>query len=96
MSFKLPVKDPCKACALYTVSNKETGFCSQCQEDLDDERKSLNEGIDWFEDHFGVPFERETMDDGSIDIEFDLDTQLSDEIFGAASEGLSRYREGHE
>lgn len=92
MSFTLPVRDPCRACSLYSVSNAATGFCSQCQEDFDDERASLSDGIAWFEGHFGVVFER----DIEVDVDLSEFEMLSDETIGQAEDSLSRYREGSE
>ena len=94
MSFTLPVRDPCRACSLYSVSNAATGFCSQCQEDFDDERASLSDGIAWFEGHFGCKFERD--DDDGIDIDLTEFEMVSDDLLDAIDHSLARNREGHE
>ncbi len=90
MSLILPVRDPCRACRLYSVSFAASGLCSQCQEDFEDERKSLSEGIDWFEEYFGCKFERDESEDVDLrELErgfvssasgSELDRQLSDEL----------------
>jgi hypothetical protein len=98
MSFTLPVKDPCRACGLYSSINRETNFCSQCQQAFEEERQSLNEGIAWFERYFGIAFtstlQPERLEalqaiDDAVDVDLtEIDAQLSDALIEQARRSL--------